>query len=68
LFDSHGNVKNIYINRDITEKKRNEEEFKRLSLVASLNNGVVFTSPMVKYFGAMMLIVLTRAILRRNYG
>jgi hypothetical protein len=28
LFDSHGNVKNIYINRDNTEKKRDEEEFK----------------------------------------
>ncbi|MBB1192629.1 hypothetical protein DNC80_02970 [Flavobacterium sp. SOK18b] len=52
LFDSHGNVKEYFtLIEDITEKKRDEEEFKRLSLVASLNNnGIVFTKPNGKIF------------------
>ncbi|HVM88050.1 MAG TPA: PAS domain S-box protein [Puia sp.] len=37
---------NLWVYNDITEKKKIEEEYKRMSLVASANNnGVLFTSP-----------------------
>nr|WP_314839073.1 PAS domain S-box protein [uncultured Flavobacterium sp.] len=52
LFDSEGNVKEYFaLIEDITAKKEDEEELKRLSLVASLNNnGIVFTKPNGKIF------------------
>ena len=47
LLDNEGNVTEYFaLLEDITAKKRDEEELKRLSLVASLNNnGIVFTKP-----------------------
>ena len=52
LFDSKGKVKEYFaLIEDISTKKRDEEELKRLSLVASLNNnGIVFTKPSGKIF------------------
>jgi PAS domain S-box-containing protein len=52
LFDSEGNVKEYFaLIEDITANKEDEEELKRLSLVASLNNnGIVFTKPNGKIF------------------
>jgi PAS domain S-box-containing protein len=52
LFDIEGNVKEYFaLIEDITAKKSDEEELKRLSLVASLNdNGIVFTRPNGKIF------------------
>lgn len=52
LIDGEGNVKEYFaLIEDITAKKRDEEELKRLSLVASLNNnGIVFTKPNGKIF------------------
>lgn len=52
LFDEVGNVKEYFaFLEDITEKKNTEEDLRRLSLVASVNeNGIVFTYPDGKIF------------------